>query len=228
MISPIYAPESLNFPRRFPEIETIRHFHPEKTAKPAFHAQRDFFFLGVWYYHITCLLLSWQIKSNTNVACGFWNDLWNKWRELSLQLDMNCIQIKRIIMLCLLSVFTPCCNTKSHRAMVPRATAPSINRRLHQKLTMFKKPINKEIALKDQTGFEEGGLEPQRASLGWLSDGWALVGTRKGCRTGSVVAYVRRVIKLKDLQFSPGPLTASHTFRNYLEWFTRRQKCQPA
>lgn len=28
---------------------------------------------------------------------------------------------------------------------------------------------------------------------------------KKGCRTGSVSAYVQRVIKVKDLQFSPGP-----------------------
>lgn len=38
---------------------------------------------------------------------------------------------------------------------------------------------------------------------------------KKGSRTGSVAAYVQRVIKVKDLQFSPGPPTASHPFRNY-------------
>lgn len=40
---------------------------------------------------------------------------------------------------------------------------------------------------------------------------------KEGCRTGSVGAYVQRVIKVKDLQFSPGPPTASHPFRNYRE-----------
>lgn len=47
----------------------------------------------------------------------------------------------------------------------------------------------------------------------WL----VFAGKKKGCRTGSVAAYVQRVIKVKDLQFSPGPPTASHPFRNYWE-----------
>lgn len=35
---------------------------------------------------------------------------------------------------------------------------------------------------------------------------WVIFAVRKkGCRTGSVAAYVQRVIKVKDLQFSPGP-----------------------
>lgn len=64
-------------------------------------------------------------------------------------------------------------------------------------------------------------LEPQKASAGSAVD-YLCCGKKKkqkkkkkGCRTGSVAAYVQRVIKVKDLQFSPGPPTASHPFRNY-------------
>ena len=57
-------------------------------------------------------------------------------------------------------------------------------------------------------------------SVGCFSDGFIFAvkkqkKEKKGCRTGSVAAYVQRVIKVKDLQFSPGPPTASHPFRNY-------------
>lgn len=38
----------------------------------------------------------------------------------------------------------------------------------------------------------------------------------KGCRTGSVAAYVQRVIKVKDLQFSPGPPDSLAPFQELL------------
>lgn len=52
--------------------------------------------------------------------------------------------------------------------------------------------------------------------------------SKKGCRTGSVAAYVQRVIKVKDLQFSPGPqqsLTPSGITENDLQG---GKNCQPA
>lgn len=60
-------------------------------------------------------------------------------------------------------------------------------------------------------------MEPRRASA-VLSEGTTRKKTMK--KDAGLVAtqhMFRGVIKVKDLQFSPGPPTASHPFRNYWE-----------
>lgn len=60
--------------------------------------------------------------------------------------------------------------------------------------------------------------EPRRASA-VLSEEKTRQKTRKKKDAGLVATQhmFRGVIKVKDLQFSPGPPTASHPFRNYWE-----------
>ena len=61
-------------------------------------------------------------------------------------------------------------------------------------------------------------LEPRRASA-VLSEETTRKKTMKKKDAGLVATQhmFRGVIKVKDLQFSPGPPTASHPFRNYWE-----------
>lgn len=130
-------------------------------------------------------------------------------------------------LLFVVSVFTLCWNTKpaSH---VFSCIILTIYRR-KEKIIWVTVRLHEQQ--KDQTKWKRTewngrGRFGAADTVGWFSGGLPLL--RRGRRTGSVAAYVQRVIKVKDLQFSPGPPTASHPFRNYWEWFTRRQNCQPA
>lgn len=57
---------------------------------------------------------------------------------------------------------------------------------------------------KDHNRLHEDAFEAAE-SIGWFNGGLSLLQKKRGCRIGSLAAYVQRVIKVKDLQFSPGP-----------------------
>lgn len=80
---------------------------------------------------------------------------------------------------------------------------------------------NRRIRLHKNKDYKKIRGWMQEEDLEQQSPCWVIFAVRtkkkKGCRDCSVAAYVQRVIKVKDLQFSAAPPAASHPFRNYGE-----------